>query len=275
MSEKRDEQGNDSAASAPDAASPFVAHTSGTFDDWLTTPLGRYVSLHEQAIFDRVLPDLFGYYALQMGAASLPLLAASRIGNRFTMGWNTVAELFAEPDQMPFAENQFDVIVMPHVLEFQALPHETLREVCRVLRPEGRLLLTGFNPYSMFGSKRFFGRDRTSVWGGEFLALSRVKDWLTLLGFDLVDGQLDCYNVPAQSDKSLQRLEWLARAGDRWWPFAGGVYYLHAVKRVAGVRLIKPAWARAPKRAAAAARSRNAVPAPSPSHATHHETSTK
>jgi SAM-dependent methyltransferase len=226
------------------------------FDDWLASACGRYVATREQAIFDRVLPDLFGYYALQLGASSMPLLQASRIGHRWTLAWNTAADVFAEPDQLPFAENQFDVIVMPHVLEFQPLPHETLREVFRVLRPEGRLLITGFNPYSFYGCKRFFGRDRSGIWGGEFIALSRVKDWLTLLGFDLLDGQLDCYNVPAASEKSLQRLEWLARAGDRWWPFAGGVYYLHAVKRVAGVRLIKPAWAKAPRRAAAAVRSR-------------------
>jgi SAM-dependent methyltransferase len=271
MSEKRDEQESEAASEA--SAAPLVAPALATFDDWLTTPLGRYVAIREQAIFDRVLPDLFGYYALQMGAASLPLLAASRIGNRFTMGWNTAAELFAEPDQLPFAENQFDVIVMPHVIEFQALPHESLRDVFRVLRPEGRLLLTGFNPYSMFGSKRFFGRDRKNVWGGEFFALSRVKDWLTLLGFDLVDGELDCYNVPAASEKTLSRLEWVARAGDRWWPFAGGVYYLQAVKRVSGVRLIKPAWARTPRRAAAAARSRDAASAPS--HATNFEVGDK
>jgi hypothetical protein len=106
------------------------------------------------------------------------------------------------------------------------------------------------------------------VWGGEFISLSRVKDWLTLLGFDLLDGQLDCYNLPSSNEKNLQRLEWLARAGDRWWPFAGGVYYLHAVKRVAGVRLIKPEWARVQRRhAATAARSREHSPAPTPSHA--------
>ena len=31
-------------------------------------------------------------------------------------------------------------------------------------------------------------------------------------------------------------------AGDRWWSFAGGVYLLHAVKRVRGMRLIMPGW---------------------------------
>ncbi len=250
------DSGNTAEGTAHSTANP----TPSTFDEWLDTPLGRYVSHHESAIFDRVLPDLFGYYALQLGAAKLPLLNASRIGSRFVVGWNTSADFFAEPDQLPFAENQFDVIVMPHVLEFQNLPHEALREAFRVLRPEGRLLLTGFNPYSMFGTKRFFGRDRSGIWGGEFIALSRVKDWFTLLGFDLIGGQLDCYNVPVASEGALDRLEWVARAGDRWWPFAGGVYFLHAIKRVSNMRLIKPEWARVPRRrVAATARSRQSA----------------
>ncbi len=230
--------------------------TPATFDDWLLTPCGRYVAEREQAIFDRVLPDLFGYYALQIGAASMPLLRGSRIGNRWCMGWNTVAEFLAEPDQLPFQENQFDVIVMPHTLEFHALPHEVLREAYRALRPEGRLLLTGFNPFSLYGVKRFLGRDRSGAWGGDFIALSRVKDWLTLLGFDLIEGQLDCFNVPAASERTLSRMEWVAKAGDQWWPFAGGVYYLQAAKRVAGVRLLKPEWTRHKRR-------RVAVTAPS------------
>ena len=243
----------------PQAPDPDPGRQHTTFDEWLESPLGRYVAQREQRIFDRVVPDLFGFYALQMGAASLPLLSTSRVVNRWTVAWDTAGDFLAEPDQLPFPDNQFDLILMPHVLEFQSLPHETLREVFRVLRPEGRLLLTGFNPYSLYGTKRFFGRERAGIWAGEFITLSRVKDWLTLLGFDLVDGELTCYNVPARREGSLERLEWVARAGDRWWPFAGGVYYLHAIKRVAGVRLMKPDWARVKRRrVAVAASSRDA-----------------
>jgi SAM-dependent methyltransferase len=229
-----------------------------TFDEWLETPLGQYVAEREQAVYARVVPDLFGFYALQMGAASMPLLTASRVTHKFTLAWDTNAALLAEADQLPFAEAQFDVVVLPHTLEFQALPHEVLREAYRVLRPEGHLLISGFNPYSLYGVKRYFGRERYGPWGGEFISLSRAKDWLTLLGFDILGGQLDCYNVPAQSEATLQRLAGLEQAGERWWPFAGGVYLLHAVKRVAGVRLIKPNWMRASRR------KRGAVPVPVP-----------
>ena len=156
--------------------------------------------------------------------------------------------MLSEADQLPFTEAQFDVVVLPHTLEFQALPHEVLREAYRVLRPEGHLLISGFNPYSLFGIKRYFGRERSGPWAGEFISVSRAKDWLTLLGFDIIGGQLDCYNLPAQSDATLQRLARLERAGEQWWPFAGGVYLLHAVKRAAGVRLIKPNFLHAGRR---------------------------
>ena len=38
------------------------------------------------------------------------------------------------------------------------------------------------------------------------------------------------------------RLEWMERAGDRWWPVLGGVYLLTAVKRVRGMRMLQPRW---------------------------------
>jgi hypothetical protein len=31
-------------------------------------------------------------------------------------------------------------------------------------------------------------------------------------------------------------------AGDRWWAVSGGIYFLHAIKRVPGMRLLKPQW---------------------------------
>jgi hypothetical protein len=44
------------------------------------------------------------------------------------------------------------------------------------------------------------------------------------------------------SEPWLGRLSFLEAAGDRWWPFAGGVYFLHGIKRVQGMRVITPQW---------------------------------
>ena len=70
----------------------------------------------------------------------------------------------------------------------------------------------------------------------------RVKDWLALLGFEIIGGQMACYAPPSRQEKWLERFGFMESAGDKWWPIAGGVYFLQAVKRVRGVRLIMPKW---------------------------------
>jgi hypothetical protein len=75
-----------------------------------------------------------------------------------------------------------------------------------------------------------------------------MKDWLSLLGFEVIGGKLDCYVPPCASEKWLARCRFFEAAGDRWWPIAGGVYFLQAVKRMAGLRLITPAWQQRSKR---------------------------
>ncbi|MEO7106797.1 MAG: hypothetical protein ABIZ09_10510, partial [Rhodoferax sp.] len=67
-------------------------------------------------------------------------------------------------------------------------------------------------------------------------------DWLRLLGFEVEVGEFGCYRPGVVSEKWLQRFEWMDKAGARWWPIFGSAYFLVAVKRVRGVRLLGAAW---------------------------------
>jgi len=131
---------------------------------------------------------------------------------------------------------------LPHVLEFADNPHQILREVERVLRPEGNLLISGFNPFSLWGMHRALGRKQGYPWCGHFIRLPRLKDWLALLGFEVVGGRFAAYAPPLHHSKWLDSFSFMEKAGDRWWAVSGGVYFLHAIKRVPGMRLIKPKW---------------------------------
>jgi SAM-dependent methyltransferase len=225
---------------------------STSLAQWFATPLGEYLLARERAWFDRTVADIFGFHAIQVGLAEHPLLSQSRIAARWTVDYDAPAQLRADPHWLPFAENALDLIVLPHALEFTTEPHRLLREIHRALRPEGQLVLSGFNPFSLFGAKRYFGREQDPPWSGNFIALYRLKDWLTLLGFEVTGGALDCYVPPLASASWRARCAFFEAAGDRWWPIAGGVYYLRATKRVTGMRVITPAWQR-PSRALAAA----------------------
>ena len=205
---------------------------------WLNEPLGRYVRDCEQRWFDATTVDLFGFNALQIGLAEMDVLSINRMPHRYCMD-HQAGSLHGQSEMLPFATQSLDLVACPHVLEFSAYPHQVLREVERVLRPEGRVLITGFNPISFWGLRRLL-HPKGDPWSGQFLRLARVKDWLALLGFEIVAGRMGCYAPPINRPGWPQRFRCLEAAGDRWWALGGGVYMLHAVKRVTGVRLIAP-----------------------------------
>ena len=228
---------------------------------WFDSPAGRYLQAWELERCDRATCDLFGYHALQIGAEHLPLLRNSRIQKRWlaTTDWEHSSEaalqgqvtLVLDSIALPFAENSLDMVLLPHTLEASANPHATLREVARVLVPEGRVLITGFNPTSLWGLQQG-SRNLAYRMGARYkpfipdvddlIGYRRLRDWLQLLGLEVQAGQFGCYRPGLQSEKWFNHLRWLEAAGDRWWPYLGVVYFFQAIKRVRGMRMIQPRW---------------------------------
>lgn len=217
-----------------------------SLQDWLTTPQGRYVLRWEQERIKQAVDDVFGFNALQLGMPQCDFLQGNRIAVQARIGDALPVEVLCDLRQLPFAANSIDLIVLPHVLEFHADPHQILREVERVLIAEGQLVIVGFNPLSLWGACRRLrsagGQGHVFPWNGRYLSVLRLRDWLALLGFEVNRGNFGCYAPPFSQEKWLQRSAFLELAGDRWWGFAGGVYMIRAVKRVLGMRLLQPKW---------------------------------
>lgn len=214
-----------------------------SLSDWLETPQGRYLLEWEQARLDAVVADIFGYNALQLGLPELDLLRANRMPFRFTCGSLGKAAVLADDDALPFATASLDLVVLPHVLEFARRPHHVLREVERVLVPEGSVVISGFNPYSLWGVRRLLARKRGELpWRGQYLSVLRVRDWLTLLGFETQNGHFGCFAPAVTTPAWLEHWSFMDRAGPRWWPVCGATYVVQGIKRVQGTRLIMPNW---------------------------------
>ncbi len=215
---------------------------NNTLAEWLQTTNGKYLLEREQALFDQGVADIFGFHAMQLGLPGLDLLRASRIPLRVVAGNEPGAQVMASADELPFDTGSMDLVLLPHVLEFSEHPHQILREVERIMMPGGYVLLTGFNPRSLWGLWRKLGPKTQYPWCGKFITLPRIKDWLELLGLEVVGGRFACYAPPIARSSVLNRLQFLEPAGDRWWAVCGGVYFLQAIKRVPGVRPIRPKW---------------------------------
>ncbi len=216
--------------------------TNNTLAEWLQTTNGKYLLEREQALFDQGVADIFGFHALQLGLSEHDLLRASRIPLRVVAGNDPGVQIRACADELPFDTGSMDLVLLPHVLEFSEHPHHILREIERIMMPGGYVLLTGFNPRSLWGLRQKLGPKTQYPWCGKFITLPRIKDWLELLGLEVVGGRFACYAPPIARPDLLNRLRFMEPAGDRWWAVCGGVYFLQAIKRVPGVRPIKPQW---------------------------------
>jgi SAM-dependent methyltransferase len=231
---------------------------------WLTTPQGAYVLDWELAQFDSAVDDVFGFRAVQIGLPEVDFLRQNRINFRFTLALEPGAALAADPLQLPLASQSADLVVLPHVLEGHHNPHEVLREAERVLMPEGHIVISGFNTLSLWRVRQMFsGRHAGAPWDARFIGLLRLRDWLRVLGFELNGGMFGCYAPPFRQRLWLDRFAFMEKAGARWWPIAGGIYVVRAIKRVHGMRLVTPAWRQE------RARRRALSPIPQRSHKNH------
>jgi SAM-dependent methyltransferase len=231
---------------------------------WLQTPAGLYVRTWEEARLSLLTADIFGFNAVQIGLPEIDGLAASRMPHRWIVNAEPPREaklqavVVHDYAELPFATQSLDLVLLPHVLEFSQEPHQVLREVERVLIPEGQLIICGFNPASMWGARQMAARLVKKPFlpqSGEFISVPRLKDWLKLLNMEVHPGHFGGYAPPCNTERWLQRFEFMERMGARWWPYLGGIYIVQAIKRVKGMRLIGPAWNR--KKASA----RQGVPA--------------
>jgi SAM-dependent methyltransferase len=266
----RDNAANATSVSAGEAtnwALRFMADQIIGLHDWFNTAPGQYLLQWERAQLDKAVADVFGYHAMQLGLPEVPGLQANRMPHQ----WLAVAHagdtapttaLVTDFAALPFSESSLDLLVLPHSLEFSADPHATLREAARVLVPEGRVVICGLNPASLWGwrQRRARAAQRLGLGnlglgklylpdGGDFIGYWRLRDWLRLLSFEVESGSFGCYRPAARGQAWLERMAWMDALGERYWPILGAAYCVTAVKRVRGARVLGPAWKRSPKMA--------------------------
>lgn len=215
---------------------------------WLDTPLGRRCIENEQRLVAGALDRIFGEQLLQIGlwGDRRTFVSHARTQRTTVLGESTECrdvDLISDGGSLAIASDSIDAVLLPHTLEYSPSAHALLREVDRVLRGDGHLIVLGFHPGGPFGIRHLFDPHGYPPGSRRLIREGRLADWLELLSFDVAATEGYCHALPFERSARLAAFpsEQWAR---RWLPFAAGGYLLVAQKRVIRMTPIRPTWRR-------------------------------
>lgn len=224
---------------------------------WYQTPIGARIGRDLTQCIAQRAEDAFGYHAVVMGA-TLPLAARLRIRHVTQVSPSVAAMagpapgvgseyptsgMVADFTTLPIASESADLVIALHVLENLRQPHDLLREMDRIVRPEGRLLIVGVNPVSLFPVTRLLGRTcHTSLLRGHRHAAWRLVDWLRVLGYAINAVEHVGGLCPTCRVRRYERFRPLREWSLRWAWFLHGFYVIDATRRESTPTAIRPAF---------------------------------
>lgn len=236
----------------PGKKASFVPQQHGAaFRTWLEHPIGqRFLELESHAV-NQVITTLFGYVAVIIGEPNFDsCLQNSVIKRKFLI--NEDMELLStshssivhtQQDKLPLESASVDLVYLAHTLEFANNPHEVLREAYRVLRPDGHLIITMFNPLSTWGAWRTLAKfGKGMPWTADFMSAPKLRDWLALLGFDIMRINYFSFSLPFGSCGATDKLSLCERIGRKLELPFGAAYLIEASKRVIPLTPVTQAW---------------------------------
>ena len=243
--------------------SDVIKHCS----NWYQTLSGQAALTKTKQLCAETMSEIFGYYAIQTGIMSgeCDFLKHSRINAVFSMvnsdslfnsdkenyKNNSISQaVISSNEQLPISTDNIDLVVASHILEMSENPHQVLREIDRVLVPEGHCILIGFNPYAISNMNkplRFFKKNKQGESRNTYRmrSVARVRDWFSLLGFEVLEVNYVGLRPALNNEKIFNSLQWLESWGEYAGPILGSMYVVHAKKQVIAMRPNKKVW-RAP-----------------------------
>lgn len=207
--------------------------------EFYESPLGQTARRILRAQTRAIWPSLAGERVLALGYAA-PLLrdwaqdaaevAAMMPAEQGVAYWpreGPNVSVLVDPSCLPLEDQSIDRVVMMHSLEGASAPQALLREIWRVMKGQGRLLMIVANRRGLWAHG-----DSTPFGVGRPYSLSQIKEFLRDQGFLAERAWRALYMPPTDSRLVLSMADWFERYGRACFPGFGGVLMLEAGKQL-------------------------------------------
>ncbi|TXK98478.1 methyltransferase type 11 [Methylococcaceae bacterium HT1] len=161
--------------------------------EWFATSKGQILQQQEAAFLQRSITVSCKQIVVQIGALGWEndFIDCSLYQQFYVMDdeqdpWYKSKVLRGTTVALPFKSESVDMVILPHLLEFDRHKHQVLREVERILKPEGKLTILSFNPWNIYINLQYMKRrEKHTPWIPGLVSRTRVEDWLRLLNFEV------------------------------------------------------------------------------------------
>lgn len=213
-------------------------------ENWSQLPAGEAIRRTIQGVSNSYAKRIFGYHFVKLGTLSSQIsLTKCSISHQIhqTPVLNAYTHVIGQSTELPYVENSIDGFLLANELDYCQDPHQVLREVDRCINQDGYIILSGFNPYSLTGVGKYLPLKRGNLLhDARFFSSGRVKDWLQLLGYEIIETRHILFSMLFMKKRVLP-VVWQQRVS-RYLPWCSSVYVILARKRVVPMTTIKPKW---------------------------------
>ncbi|MFT4938823.1 MAG: SAM-dependent methyltransferase [Paraglaciecola sp.] len=212
---------------------------------WQDIPLGTEIKVEIEQQLAEISRQFFGYHLVNIGNLSSEIaLSQCPIKHlvNITPQINEHSSLCSLSRELPLSENSVDAILIANELDFAQDPHQILREVDRVIIPNGHVVIVGFNPYSLAGVLKYLPiKQQNILHDARFFSAPRIKDWLGLLSFEVIEQKQIIFSELFFNRKFNSQSRGYLWA-EKYIPLLSSMYIVVAKKRVIPLSPIKPKW---------------------------------
>jgi len=216
---------------------------------WWSSTLGQLVIQVETEKLIKVFPGIFGYHIVLFG-----IVAQFKMIEYSVIPYQTVINPFHKDDGfsktitgrwdvLPFASDSVDLVVLPHTLDFSEDATTVIQEACRVLIPEGRLLLFGFNPFSLWRFNSYLSQakreNKTKPASCGLKSVGFIKKELKQQNFQIIDQDYFLFQPPMKNIRMMEKLGFLNKFSRFGLRGLSGVYFIEAQKKVEGMKAVQ------------------------------------
>jgi len=230
---------------------------------WQNSAYGKEFFNTEINILKKNLKNIFGFHLLQIGAEKLDYLEnledKLKINHRIVLSDNLSdkmpqnssfkSTLYTKDNEIPLASETIDAVLISHGLEQSTDPHGLLREVDRILLPEGYMIILGFNPWSFWGLRKGLTVKKTSdmeldfPWDtkGKWFSSARICDWLSLLNYK-IDFKKHYFYRPCIDNPNILKYTAGFEMVGKIIPLGAAGFCIVAIKKQVAFELLRPKW---------------------------------